>query len=139
MADTPPGPIIVHAIEDAEAACRAAADLGAPLLLASGPAAGLYAGAGWLRELVRLAAAPYPNLNVTAVLDCADQAGVAAEALGSGVGGVLFSGQPELAEKLRSIAAQTGAALYTELPPGLDLRGTRDPADACRRWLSGSP
>ena len=138
MADTPPRPIIVHAIEDAEAACRAANDLGVPLLLASGPAAGLYAGAGWLRELVRLAAAPYPNLNVTAVLDCADQAGVAAEALGSGVG-VLFSGRPELAEKLRAIAAQTGATLYTELAPGLDLRGARDPAGDCRRWLSGSP
>jgi hypothetical protein len=139
MAEAPPSPIIIHSLEEAEAACRAASDMPLPLLLlVSGPGAGLYAGAGWFREVVRLAGLPYPDLPVTAVLDCADQAGIAAEALSSGIGGVIFSGHPEAAEKLRAIAVQTGAALYTDLPAGLDLRGCRDPVEACRRWLSGN-
>ena len=137
MADPSLRPIIVHAPEDAEAACRAASELGVPVMLVSGAGGGLYAGAGWFRKVVHRAVAAHPGVHVTAVLDCADQAGVAAEAFGAGIGGVLFSGPTEVAEKLRAIAVATGATLYTEIPAGLDLRGHRDPDEACRRWLGG--
>ena len=45
-------PIIVHSLEDAEAALAAAADLGVPVTLRSAPGAARYLGATVFRDMI---------------------------------------------------------------------------------------
>ncbi|MBP2310855.1 hypothetical protein [Azospirillum soli] len=132
-----PRPIRIHGLTEARAACAAAAELGVPVLLVSAPAASAHAGALWFRDVVARAAAGFPNVAVTAVLDCADRAGDAQGALSAGVTTVLFTGRAEVAERLADIARARGATLLTGLAPALELRGARDPDVVCREWLSG--
>ena len=133
-----PRPIRIHGLAEARAACAAAAELGVPLVLVSAPAGAAHAGAQWFRNVVVRAMADFPSVAVTAVLDCADRAGDAQGALAAGADTVLFTGPAAVAERLADIAAQRGAAVLTELPGALDLRGARNPVAACRDWLSGS-
>ncbi|MFZ9635481.1 MAG: hypothetical protein ACO3EK_16815 [Alphaproteobacteria bacterium] len=72
---------------------------------------------------------------MTAILDCGDSAGDAMEALREGVRLVAFRGRPDVARKLRAIAAQRGAAVAAAPPAGLDLRALRDRRAACVVWL----
>jgi fructose/tagatose bisphosphate aldolase len=136
--------IVVHALDDARAALRAAAEAGCPLLLASAPGAGCYAGAGWFAALVAAARAEFPDADLAAELDCADQPGAALAALRAGVAQVRFrpgsdGGNAEAAARLGEIAGQLGATLETgEPPPGLDLRHARDAAALCRAFLAGN-
>ncbi|WP_454018635.1 hypothetical protein [Azospirillum sp. Marseille-Q6669] len=130
-------PIRIHGLNDADAACAVATDLGVPLLLVSAPGAAASAGAGWFREVVARATARHPSAAMTAVLDCADRPGDALGALSAGIGAILFTGRLDVAERLGDIAAQRGARLLTALPEALDLRSARDPWRACRNWLSG--
>lgn len=130
-------PIRIHGLNDADAACAVATDLGVPLLLVSAPGAAASAGAGWFREVVANATARHPSVAMTAVLDCADRPGDALGALSAGLDTVLFTGRADVAERLADIAAQRGTRLLTALPQALDLRGVRDPRRACRDWLSG--
>lgn len=132
-----PRPIRIHSLTDADAACAVAADLGVPLLLVSAPGAAASAGAAWFREVAARAAARHPSVAMTAVLDCADRPGDALGALSAGIGAILFTGRPDVAERLADIAAQRNARLLTALPEALDLRGVRDPRRACRNWLNG--
>ena len=126
-------PVRVHGLADARVALAAAADLGRTAVLV-GSAAG---GALWFRRLVEAARAEVPAAEVVAVLDCADRAGGAQGALAAGVRHVLFTGREDVAARLADIAAQSGAAVLTDLPDALDLRGARDPHAACRAWMDG--
>lgn len=134
-----PRPIRIHGLPDARAACAAAAELGVPVLLVSAPAASAHAGALWFRDVAARAAAEFPTVAVTAVLDCADRAGDAQGALASGLRTVLFTGRAEVAERLADIARARGATLLTGILPALDLRSVRDRDAACREWLGGGP
>jgi hypothetical protein len=129
-------PIRVHSLAEARAACAAAAECGVPLLLVSAPAASAHAGALWFQDVVRRAAAEFPNVSLTAVLDCADRAGDAQAALAAGVHAILFTGPVSVAERLADIAAQRGAILLTDRPSALDLRDAGRMEEACRAWLS---
>jgi hypothetical protein len=131
--------IVVHSLGDVRAALAAAREAGRPVLLASAPAAGCYAGPGWFAALVAAARAEFPDLAVEAELDCADQPGAALGALRAGIARVRFHGGDEAAARLREIAGVLGAAVETApSPEGLDLRAARDPASLCRAFLAGN-
>jgi len=84
------------------------------------------------------AAGEFPQVEVSAVIDCADKPGHVLAALRQGLARVRFTGEPALAAKLSAIAEQYGAQLVTGDLPALDLRGEPRPDQACRDWL-GKP
>ncbi len=131
--------VIVHSLEHARAALAAAAGLGVPVTLASAPGAAATAGPGWFQEVVAQAGADFPQVAISAVLDCADRPGHVLAALRLGLARVRFTGEPALAAKLSAIAEQHGAELVTGDLPALDLRGRPRPEQACRDWLGTSP
>jgi hypothetical protein len=128
--------ITIHGLADARAALTAAQALRVPVTLISGPGGGSYAGPAWFNAVVREARAAFPDVRVTAILDCDDAAGHALGAFRAGTRAVRFTGRDDVAAKLRDIAAEIGAELITEDVETLDLRGQRDPIQACTAWLS---
>jgi hypothetical protein len=132
-----PPAIIVHSLDQALAAAAAAEALASPLVLRSAPGAGGNAGVGWFAALAEMLAERHPQLALTLVLDCADEAGTAMGAFRRGLKRVRFTGKPDVAAKLAAIAASHGATLDDDPRPALDLLGRRDPEAACRHWLAG--
>ncbi len=114
----------------------AAADLGVPLILVTAPGAAAYLGPAWFREMTAAAAREYPQVRLTAMLDCGAKAGHAMAALGAGVRSVRFTGRKAAAAKLAEIAAARGGEVVTGRMPALDLLNRPDPEAACRRWLA---
>lgn len=137
MAETPPA-IVVHGLDHALAACRAAEALGAAVRLRSGPAAAGYAGAAWFAEVVGAARRAHPEVRIDAVLDCGDSPGLVLSAFRRSVEAVLFTGSRALREKLEAIAEASGARVEYESAPALDLAAEEDPEVACRAWLAAS-
>ncbi len=131
-----PPAILVHSAEQAQAAARAAVSLGAKLFLRSPPDAVAHLGIGWYLALASLLRERHPGLDLTLILDCADEPGTTLAALRRGIGRVRFCGPAEMAAKLAAIAAQTGAALDTDERPPLDLAKAEDAEAECRRWLA---
>ena len=100
----------------------AAAEAGRAIALASPPDAGIYAGPGWFREVVRAAREAVPDAKFTAMLDCGEDAGATMAAIRAGIEAVVFTGRVDVAARLSDIAAQTGAKLLTARPAAtLDL------------------
>jgi hypothetical protein len=128
--------ITIHGLTDARAALAAAQALRVPVTLISGPGGGSYAGPGWFNAVVHEACAVFPDVSVTAILDCDDAPGHAVGAFRAGTKAVRFTGRADVAVKLRDIAASVGAELITEDVETLDLRGHRDPVAACTAWLA---
>jgi hypothetical protein len=117
-----PPVIIVHSLAHAVAALSAAAGAGREIVIASAPDAGIYAGPGWFRELVKAARQAVPDAKATVLLDCGDDAGAAQGAIRAGVEGIVFTGRAEVAARLADIAGQRGVTLVTTRPePALDL------------------
>ncbi len=136
-----PGPkptVVVHGLDHALAAARAAAALGTAIRLGSGPAAAGYAGAAWFAEIVRAARRAHPDVPIDAVLDCGDSPGMVLAALRRSVGTVRFAGSPAVRGKLEALARAAGARIETEAAAALDLAGEADPETACRRWLAAA-
>jgi len=131
--------VIVHSPDHARAALAAAAALGRPVTLASAPGAAGTAGPGWFQEVIAQAASKFPQVEMRAVIDCADKPGHVLAALRLGLGRVRFTGEPAVAAKLSAIAEGHGAELVTGDLPALDLRGEPRPEQACRDWLAKSP
>ena len=129
---------MIHSLEHAEAALGAAAEAGVPVTLLSAESAAAYAGALWFREVVALAARGYPDLPVTAVLDCGDRPGDVLAALRQGLETLSFSGRPSIAKSLAAVAADYGAALVARPRKALDLLDNPDSAAACRAWIAKS-
>ncbi len=130
------GPAIrVHSLAEARIALTVALALDRPVTLVSARGGAGHAGPGWWRALVAIARAEYPTVAMTTILDCDDCAGDALASLREGVEHICFRGRPDVAEKLRAIAAQCDAQMTSELPLGLDLRDLRDPNLACMVWL----
>ena len=128
--------IIIHSLAHAVAALSAAAQAGRKVTLASAPDAGIYAGPGWFREIVRAAREAVPAAQCAALLDCGDDAGAAQAAIRAGSEGVVFTGREDVAERLADIAAQSGANVITARPtPALDLADAffADPEALTRR------
>jgi len=92
------------------------------MTLASAPDAGIYAGPGWFREVVRAAREAVPEAKFTAILDCGEDAGATMAAIRAGVEAIVFTGRPDVTTRLTDIAAQAGAKLLTARPAAaLDL------------------
>ena len=138
IAERPPA-IIVHSLAQALAAAEAAAALGRPLTLRSAAGAGGTVGTGWFASLGALVAERHPGLDLTLVLDCADEAGTALGALRRGLKVIRVEGPPDVLAKLASLAATYGARLDEDERPPLDLiDGLVEQADVsarCRNWL----
>ena len=114
--------IVVHSLAHAVAALSAAAEQGRPVVIASAPDAGIYAGSGWFGALLAAARAAVPAAAWTALLDCGDDAGAAMGAIRAGIEGVVFTGRADATARLADIAGQRGALLLTTRPePALDL------------------
>ena len=137
------GPIVIHSLEQARLAAAAAAELGVALTLASAPGAGAYAGPGWFGEVIAAARAEHPSLDISAILDCADAPGPAlavlrwAKTAQPPLFSLCFAGDEATACKLAEMASVLAIGFLRTLPPSLDLRHTRNPAAACRDWLTG--
>ena len=106
--------IAVHVLAHAVAALTAAAEIGRPIILASAPAAGIAGGPGWWRELIAAARAAVPAAKAMAVLDCGEDAGVAQGAIRAGVEAIVFTGPPQVAERLSDIASQSGCIFFVQ-------------------------
>jgi fructose/tagatose bisphosphate aldolase len=129
--------IIIHGLDDARAALQAARELRQPVTVISAPGGGSYAGPGWFNAVIARARGEFPDVPVTAILDCDDAPGHVLGALRAGVKAVRFTGRADVAAKLAEIAAALDAAVITNDIETLDLRAHRDPVAACKAWLSG--
>ena len=130
--------MVIHGLEHALAAARAAAALGTAVRLRSGPAAAGYAGAAWFAEIVRAARRAHPEVSIDAVLDCGDSPGMVLAALRRSVDTIRFAGSPAIRVKLEALAGAAGARVEADAAPALDLAGEGDPESACRRWLAAA-
>ena len=127
--------IVVHDLDQATAALRAAAAAGVPVTLWSAPGAAAYAGLGFLRAVLSQAAEVVPEAEHDAVVDCRGSAVLAHEALSLGFAGVAFAGRGAMRKTLQAIADEHGGRLVTAGPGrgALDLGHSaapeRDSAD----------
>jgi hypothetical protein len=124
---------IVHDLDQARAAVRAARAAGAGLRLFSPPGAALTLGPGYWRALAEAVAAE--DQRAECVLDCADDAGAVLAALGEGIARVRFAGPSAVRDRLDAIARKSGARLVDADPPAVDLGREADPEAACRAAL----
>ena len=135
-----PPAIIVHSLAQALVAAEVAAALGRPLTLRSAAGAGGTVGVGWFASLGAVLSERHPDLELTLVLDCADEAGTALGALRRGLKAVRIAGPPEVRAKLAALAETYGARLDDDERPCLDLVGglveQADLAARCRDWLA---
>ncbi|MFQ5784251.1 MAG: class II fructose-bisphosphate aldolase [Alphaproteobacteria bacterium] len=131
--------VVFHSLDDARAALAAARETGAPLTLTTAPGAAAYAGVQYLKAIVDRALAEHPDVSVTAVIDCGDDAGTAQGALRIGWKALRFSGPTETRRRIADIAGQCGARLVGGEPDeaALDLLDLADPKAACRAFFAG--
>jgi hypothetical protein len=131
-ANAPAACFTIHSLAHLRAALTAGAASGRPIVVLSATGASGFAGAGWFASLVEQAGQEFPEVELTAMLDCADRAGDAPAALKLGLSHLIFTGHPEAAIRLQDIAAQSGATVIAARPPSLDLLNARDPFRAAR-------
>ena len=132
--------IIVHSLDHARAALAAARVARVAVTLASAEGAGGYAGPLWFKSLIEAACADFPEVAVTAVLDCGSEAGTTLGALRHGIKRVRFTGNEAALAPLQDIAHQLRAEIETGPPPdALDLLDEPDPEAAARTYLAAAP
>ena len=96
--------IVVHDLNQAVGALRAAAAAGVPVTLWSAPGAASYAGLGFLDAVFTQARETVPEADHEAVVDCRGSAVLAHEALSRGFAGVAFTGRGAMRKTLQAIA-----------------------------------
>lgn len=132
--------IVIHSLAHARAALVAATELDLPVTLTSAPGAAAYLGAPVFREMVAAAEREFPDADVTALLDCGDDAGLALNALRHGLKVIRLKAADPVLARVADIAGQLGATLDpTPDAPALDLLEAADPRQACRDWLRATP
>ncbi|EWY41230.1 hypothetical protein N825_30835 [Skermanella stibiiresistens SB22] len=134
-----PPAIVIHGVDQLRAALTAAADLHRPLTVVSFPGAAGSAGASWFRAMAAIAAAEFPQVPVTMVLDCGDRPGHALAAIRAGVRHILLAGNVPAWPRVQAIAEASGVTLRGSLGPVFEPRFFRDPIRACRDWLTATP
>lgn len=110
--------IIVHGLGDIAQAVAPGRSVG----LISGPGAALYLGCGWWRAMVVEARSRWPALIGVDILDCADDAARAVEALGIGQQAIVLSAKSPGYRAVLAIAEGTGATVFPDRPKALELR-----------------
>ncbi len=126
---TLPPAVVIHGLPAAQAALAP----GLPVTLLSAPGAGLYAGAGWWRALIAAAGAPPGTPDI---LDCADAAGRALEALRAGQTLLILTIAPPLWHDIAERARRQGATVFDRRPAALDL-AVRGAQRRLVDWLGG--
>ena len=114
--------IVVHDLDQAIGALRAAAAAGVLVTLWSAPGAASYAGLGFVGAVFEKAGEAVPEADHDAVVDCRGSAVLAHEALGRGFASVAFTGRGAVRKTLQAIADEQGVPLITTGP----ARGTLD-------------
>ena len=138
-APTLPRAVVVHSLEQAEAALAAAADLDLPVTLISAHNAGSITGPGFFAELIRQARAAVPAATSIALLDCQTAAGRAMAAVHGGMcDGVIYTGGHATFLKLADIAMEKGMTTLDHRPEALDLAQRQDLHATVSAWLSRS-
>jgi hypothetical protein len=117
--------VIVHGLDDVKAALAPAR----PLTLLSAPGAALFGGCLWWRALIDAAGFAGPSL-----LDCADAAGRAVEAIRLGLPGVVLDGNLPSYPAVAALARDAGAIILPAPPSALDL-GKNGAARHLIAWL----
>lgn len=128
--------LVVHGIDDALQAVAAARGIGGPVTLISAPGAAAYAGPLWFKALVEQARVAAPDLTVSGVLDCDDDAGHAMAALRAGVEAIVFTGDDAVADKLSAMAETTGAHVHRSRPSCCDPETAKDKQAAFAQFLA---
>jgi hypothetical protein len=126
-----PPAVVVHGLMEARAALRA----GRSVTLLSAPAAALFAGCLWWRELVAAARAAHPATPAFDVLDCADAPGAAMAALRAGQRLLVLDPACPAWPAVCAAAARVGSRVLAARPPALDLAAPAAPRQL-RRWLA---
>ncbi len=126
--------IVIHSLDHARAALAAAAASGKDVTLASAPGAARQAGPGWFKAVIDAAREAYPQVTVTAILDCGDQPGAVMAALRLGLKDLRFGGAPEFRTKLEGM----GAVFTPHADAVLDLHEIAEPETACTVFLRES-
>jgi len=122
--------IIVHTLEHAKMALKAAAELNKPVTLQSAPDAIFYAGSLYLWQMFEQAKIYHPGVSAQFILDCGDAGAEAIAAIGIGHKHIRVHDP-----KLQDIAKQHGVQVHSEPYEALDLLYTRDTKAACTQWL----
>jgi hypothetical protein len=125
--------VIVHGLDDA----RAALAPGLPVTLLSAPAAAVFAGCLWWRQMIAAARSEYKATEAIDVLDCADGSGMAMAALRSGVCRLVVWPNSSGWDRLAAIAGRQGGFIVTRAPPALDL-AERNAIRRLHPWLLDS-
>ena len=130
--------IVVHDLDQAIGALKAAAAAGVPVTLWSAPGAVSYAGLGFLRAVFEQAREAVPEADHDAVVDCRGSAVLAHEALSRGFAHVAFSGRGAMRKTLQAIADGQNGRLITAGPGrgALDLVHSTDPERNSAAFLS---
>jgi hypothetical protein len=123
--------IVIHSLAHARAALAAAASCGQQVIVASAPSAALQAGPGWFKAVIEQAREAYPQVAITAILDCGDQPGAVMAALRLGLKDLRFHGVAEARAKLEAL----GAIFAPPAGSSLDLRAVAEPETACAAFL----
>ena len=130
--------IVVHDLDQAVGALRAAAAAGVPVTLWSAPGAASYAGLGFIRAVFEKAREAVPEAEHDVVVDCRGSAVLAHDALSRGFAGVAFSGRGAMRKTLQAIADGQDARLVTAGPgrAALDLVHSADPERDSAAYLA---
>ena len=128
--------LVVHGIDDALLAVAAARSLDRPVTLISAPGAAAYVGPLWFKALIEQARAATPDLAVSGVLDCADDAGHAMAALRAGIEAIVFSGDDGVADKLAAMAEASDALVRRTRPLCCDPESAKDKQAAYADFLA---
>ncbi len=127
--------IIFHDYQHALAALRASEATASHILLLTAAGAANYAGPDFLISIIKDAGDAVPDAKFEAVIDCGDDPGAVMTALRAGWALLLFVGDPEIAQKVESMAAQKNAQFLNRPEEVLDLLNRPDPDQAVLRWL----
>ena len=121
--------IVVHDLDQAIGALRAAAATRIPVTLWSAPGAASYAGLGFVGAVFEQAKEAVPEADFDAVVDCRGSAVLAHEALSRGFAAVAFTGRGAMRKTLQAIADGQNGRLVTAGPGrgALDLAHAADP------------
>ena len=123
--------IVIHSLDHAFAALAAAKTLSLSITLASASGAATQAGPGWFKALIDQARVAYPDVALTAILDCGDEPGAVMAALRAGLSQLRFDGDDAVRQKL----AAMGARFVEPATAVLDLCDAANPAAACIAFL----
>lgn len=127
-----PHAVIIHGLSHARVACLVAGECHVAIELHSAPNAAASLGPHWFQKILEEIETEFPDLQVSAILDCGSSAGFAMAALRQGIRHIRFSGRGQTLEKIRDMAHQQKAIVHTRWPKALDLGHEADPDTACR-------